>query len=360
MQVFCSAPWVNIHINPLVKVKPCCAWPNNFQSVDNYVLGTDKELINLKTSLANFDPPTPCQTCVEKNWYSEFDQKLINNVDDFSIKSVDARWGTTCQLSCMYCSQDWSSTWSKLISNSKSIPIHNSRIKNTESIFELFDNKISRVSMLGGEPLLLKENLRLLDIIDNDTGVEIFTNLNMNLDNNEIYQRLISRPNVNWYVSMETVKEKFEFVRRGAKWQQQVENLTKLSKTSPKSLSLQSQYCVYSAFDLVDLFDFCSQFDNSTVNLVPDNFNIRVLDIFSYPKEFKLLALDQLDRCLERYPKSAHVLMLAKEKLINSMDTVVPDIVQNCVNWHRNMESKFFNNQFDFVDLWPQFGKTQV
>ena len=211
--------------------------------------------------------------------------------------------------------------------------------------------------MLGGEPLLLKENLKLLDAIDENTGVEIFTNLNVDLDNNEIYQRLIGRSNVNWYVSMETVKEKFEFVRRGAVWQQQVENLNKLSRTAPKSLSLQSQYCVYSAFDLVDLFDFCSEFDNASVNLVCDNFNIQVLDIFSYPQEFKIQALEQLNKCSELYPNFSHVLVPAREKMINSMDTVVPNIVQNCVKWHQNTESKFFNNQFNFVDLWPQFGK---
>jgi MoaA/NifB/PqqE/SkfB family radical SAM enzyme len=355
---FCFAPWVNIHINNSLQIKPCCAWPESFQSIENYTSGKDLKLIELKNQLASNQPPKPCVGCVERNWYSEFKTSELN---EFSIESVDVRWSSTCQLNCMYCNHNWSSSWGQLVSRKTVIPIASNRIKDVENVFDLFSkSKIKRVSMLGGEPLLIKENIRLLDIISEDTGVEIFTNLNVNLDSNKIYQQLIERTNVNWYVSMENVGNKFEFVRRNANWNKQVKNLEQLLQTQPKSVSLQAQYCVYNAFDLIDLYEFASGFNNLHVNLIGNNFNPKVLDIFSYPPNVKLTALAEIDRCLIQYPKSAHVLTPIKEKLVNDMDIVIPNIAEECVKWHRDLESKFFNNRFNFVDLWPQFDKTNV
>lgn len=359
---YCLAPWVNIHINSATVIKPCCSWNENYQSIQNYLSGNEHGLSKLKTQLATNNPSNYCKKCVERNWYSEFkDHKIqLNDIEDFSIKSIDVRWASTCQLSCMYCNENWSSTWARLVSNKKNIPIQSNRIKDTETILELFSkHNISRVSLLGGEPLLLRENLKLLDVIPFDAGIEIFTSLNVDLDSNEIYKKLITRPNVNWYVSMENVNDKFEFVRRGAVWKTQVSNLIHLKNTNPKSVSLQSQYCAYSAFDLVDLYQFSSD-HNLFVNLTCENFSIQVLDVFSYPKDFKILALEEINKCITKFPESNFKLTPIKEKLIKDMDVVVPDIIQKCVRWHQTRETKFFNNQYNFVDLWPQFGKTSI
>ena len=37
------------------------------------------------------------------------------------------------------------------------------------------------------------------------------------------------------------------------------------------------------------------------------------------------------------------------------MDVVIPNIVEDCVLWHNSQETKFFNNQFNFTELWTQF-----
>jgi MoaA/NifB/PqqE/SkfB family radical SAM enzyme len=355
---YCLGPWVNIHVNHLLEIKPCCSWPSNFQSIENYLSGNDFKLTELKQQLVDHQLPQPCIGCSERDWYSEFEYP---EAGEFSIKSVDVRWASTCQLNCVYCNAGQSSSWSQLISREKVIPIAPSRIRDVESVFDLFaKSKISRVSMLGGEPLLIKENIRLLDTIDKDTGIEIFTNLNVDLESNKIYQQLINRPNVNWYVSMETIGTKFEFVRRNAVWKKQVQNLEKLIKTKPKSISLQSQYCVYSAFDLIDLYEFASRFDRLHVNMIGENFHPKVLDVFSYPQKFKQLALEELNRCMKLFPNSIHALLPINEKLLSEMDVVIPNIVEDCVLWHNSQETKFFNNQFNFTELWTQFDEKSV
>jgi organic radical activating enzyme len=53
---------------------------------------------------------------------------------------------------------------------------------------------IQEVAMIGGEPLLLPENERLLDVIPNDCKITLITNLNNPLENNRIFQKLPSAP----------------------------------------------------------------------------------------------------------------------------------------------------------------------
>lgn len=360
--LYCVAPWVNLHINTTAAIKPCCAWPETFNSAEKYIAGQEPKLLKLKQQLIDNDLPRTCQKCVERDWYSEFENTDVSftDINSFELKSLDVRWGKTCQLNCMYCNSNFSSSWQQLNSKQKTIPIQNNRIKDVDLILNLcIQHNVKRVSLLGGEPLLLKENIQLLDALDNNVGIEIFTNLNVDLTNNQIYQRLIQRTNVNWYVSMENVGDKFEFVRRGANWKQQVSNLKQLVATNPKSVSLQAQYCVYSAFDLVDLFEFSDQL-GTTVNLVFENFSPKILDIFSYPQQFKELALQEIDRCIARFESAKATLSPVRDKWLNSMHCVVPDIVEQCVQWHRNTENKYFNNKYDFVGLWTQFGKTAV
>lgn len=354
---YCLAPWVNFHINQKQQIKPCCAWHQGYESVENYIAGNEPSISELKQQLISNNPSSFCSKCVEKNWYSEFKQADISlkTVDDFLIKSLDIRWTSTCQLTCMYCHENFSSSWATTKSKYQSIPIVPTRIKNVEMIYNfLEEHQIKRISLLGGEPLLMKENIQLLETIDSDIAIEIFTNLNVDLTNNKVFELLINRSNVQWYISMENIESKFEFVRRAANWPRQIENLKILKKHNPKSVTLQSQYCVYSAFDLVDLYQFARD-NNCAVNLVGNNFKPVMLDIFSFPQVFKQQALDELDRCLELFPDWEHKLQPIRQKLLGDWDVVMPNIVALCVAWHNDLESKFFNNQFKFVDLWPQF-----
>ena len=94
--------------------------------------------------------------------------------------------------------------------------------------------------------------------------------------------------------------------------------------------------------------------------MIGENFYPKVLDIFSYPQKFKQLALEELNRCMSLFPNSAHALLPINEKLLSEMDVVIPNIVEDCVLWHNSRETKFFNNRFNFTELWTQFGEKSV
>ena len=82
--------------------------------------------------------------------------------------------------------------------------------------------------MVGGEPLLLPENDRLLDVIPQDAIVTLITNLNVDLDKNKIFQKLSTRSRVGWSMSFDNTGEQLEYVRHGASWSLIKENLAKI------------------------------------------------------------------------------------------------------------------------------------
>lgn len=376
---FCVAPWVNLHIQTHGSIKPCCGGgkdkgDGNFgyaQDSDwSYINGTSQSLSDFKRSLLNNEKVSYCDDCQEKSWYSEFlNQGLsVDQVDDFLFKSVDLRWGTTCQLSCLYCGPYSSSTWQKLESKRKTIPIEKSRSYDGmfDQLFSFLDNNhshITRVSLLGGEPLLLKENHRLLDIIPESAHVEIFTNLNMNLETNTLYQKLVKRDNVNWYISMENIQDRFEFVRRGADWATQISNIKKLqADTNGKPgqhLSLQSQFCVYSALNLQELYDCFAPLGihiNWAVLEGPE-----VLNFMNYPRSLKEKCLVDIDSIIKEQPAEMLASLVSiKESLQCCLDTEQPNIIQDCRGWHQRQKKNYFADQsWEFDHLWPVYREFQ-
>lgn len=365
----CSAPWTNLHISLKGELKPCCGGKGDFGSINSdqwtYPTGNNPQLQKLKQSIADNKEHPFCNNCYEKGWYDEFlSVPKFNDANDFTLKSVDARWGTTCQLSCTYCDEFNSSTWQKLKSN-RIIPIKSSRTYKDKvdvllSFIDQHKDSIVRVNLAGGEPLLLKENVDFLKILPENIRIEVITNLNVDLDTNPVYKSLLTKEWVSWNVSMENVGQRFEFVRRGAIWDLQVANLHQLEKDfkdTNSGINIHSLYHIYSALNLTEMFEFAKQFNNINLDWVAGLTNPSALNIFNYPKKYKDLAINEIDRCTELYHHfhiSINALQTIKNKLIAST-TEVPNIVQKCVSFHQQRESQYFNNRFNFLELWPQY-----
>lgn len=366
---FCAAPWTNVHVNFTGHVKPCChgsheGYGSIQQGVWDYTNPDHPELIQLKQQLIAGVEPEYCQNCHERAWYSEFlnPDLIVEDVASFNLKSVDVRWGTTCQLSCTYCDQWNSSTWAQLEHRAnRTIPIAGRAYKNKYT--ELFEfilthrEQIQRVNLLGGEPLLLNENQRLLESINPDTAVEIFTNLNVDLSDNTLYQQLIQRNRVVWRISMETTGKHFEFVRRGAAWERQVANLQRLSRdihNTDSIMTTQSQYCVYSATRMTDLYDFVETVPGLSLNWSLMLHNPECLNFFLFPEQYKTQSLEQIEVLLSRVDNVVQ-LQNIQQQLLKRFHDVKTDIVEQAVQFHRIQEAKYFGNQFRFLDLWPEY-----
>jgi sulfatase maturation enzyme AslB (radical SAM superfamily) len=118
---------------------------------------------------------------------------------------------------------------------------------------------IREVALVGGEPLLLPENERLLDVIPKDCIVTLITNGSVDLDNNRVFQKLVQRQRVGWSISFDNTESRFEYVRHGAKWDTLLRNLDRIQQlmtTQGHWGGIHAVYNIYNASRLQEFHEF--------------------------------------------------------------------------------------------------------
>jgi MoaA/NifB/PqqE/SkfB family radical SAM enzyme len=275
---FCAAPWRGLHINPRGDVKTCCAGDPNM--LGNLNSGTIEEILHspvmqeIRQSIQRGEPHAYCYNCVQAERYGRSERDWHNNLNpEFNPATVgltehqpvlvDVRWNTTCNLSCNYCAEACSSKWASL----KGIPVKSGARPYYESVCDYLaqhQEHIREVALVGGEPLLLPENERLLDVIPQDCIVTLITNGSVELDNNRIFQKLAQRNRVGWSISFDNTESRFEYVRYGASWRLLEHNLDLiqgLMRTQGHWGGIHAVYNIYNASRLREFHEFARSRD---------------------------------------------------------------------------------------------------
>ena len=313
-EFYCAAPWRGLHVNPNGDVKTCCAGdPNMLGNLNNHTIGeilNGAELKKIRESIRQGQPHRYCINCVQAEKYGDSERNWHNSVNhDFDVASadldshiptlVDVRWNTTCNLSCNYCGEKCSSKWAML----KKMPIKSS----TRNYFlevcdylEQHQSAIREVALVGGEPLLLPENERLLDVISKTAIVTLITNLSVDLHKNKIFQKLSTRNKVGWSMSFDNIGSRLEYVRHGANWAQIQENLKiikNLMTTQGHWGGIHAVYNIYNATRVCELRQF-AQDANVTV-LWQNLFQPEYLNPFLHGSELAQQAIAEIERFYE-------------------------------------------------------------
>jgi MoaA/NifB/PqqE/SkfB family radical SAM enzyme len=270
---YCAAPWRGLHINPRGDVKTCCAGdPNmlgnlNDQRIEEILHGPVMQQI--RQSIRDGKPHDYCYNCVqaerygrsERNWHNdvspEFDAATAADLEHLPVL-IDVRWNTTCNLSCNYCAPACSSKWASL----KGIPVKSGTTPYYEQVCDYLEqhhDHIREVALVGGEPLLLKENERLLDVIPKDCVVTLITNASVDLENNAIFEKLSQRRNVGWSLSFDNIGSRFEYVRHGSNWthlENNIDLIQNLMRTQGHWGGIHAVYNIYNATHVLELTEF--------------------------------------------------------------------------------------------------------
>lgn len=273
-ETYCAAPWRGLHINPRGDVKTCCAGdPNmlgnlNEHTIDQILSGSALQRIRQTIRNGQLDPEY-CYNCIqaerygrsERDWHNsvnrDFDPTMASDTDHLPT-IVDVRWNTTCNLSCNYCGDKCSSRWAAL----KHIPVKSGARPYYESVCEYLDQHrihVKEVALVGGEPLLLPENERLLDVVPDHAIVTLITNVAVDLDRNRTFQKLARRSRVGWSLSFDNVQQRFEYVRHGASWDLVLKNLDAIQhliRTQGHWGGIHAVYNLYNATRLQELTEF--------------------------------------------------------------------------------------------------------
>lgn len=268
---YCAAPWRGLHINPRGDIKTCCAGdPNmlgnlNTQTIEQVLHGPIMQ--EIRQSIQQGRPHSYCRNCVEaerygrseRDWHNRMNPELeIASAQDYQPVLIDVRWNTTCNLSCNYCDDKSSSRWANLLNidfRSGARPYYDQVC----DYLEKHASHIKQVALVGGEPMLLKENERLLDVIPDHVAVNLITNLSVDLAKNAVFKKLQNRHRVGWNVSMDNIGQRFEYVRYGSQWTTMESNINTIKSCAGHEVGIHSVYNIYSATRLIELTQWARQ-----------------------------------------------------------------------------------------------------
>ena len=372
---YCAAPWRGLHINPRGDVKTCCAGnPNmlgnlNSKSIEE-ILNSDL-MTEIRSSIAQGQPHEYCSNCVqaerlgggsERHWHNNvnenFDYAAAGDKYHYPV-IVDVRWNTTCNLSCNYCGEACSSKWASI----KGIPFKSGARPYYDSVCDFIEQHyehIHEVALVGGEPLLLPENERLLDVIPQDAIVTLITNLSVDLENNKIFRKLQNRNKVGWSMSFDNIGARLEYVRHGAKWDQIQHNLSvikDLMKTQGQWGGIHAVYNIYNATRICELRQLAEETNTSV--LWQNLFQPEYLDPFLHGAEVAKLAIAEI----ERFYELGIATPIEKQFFDQALDRYKSNLTNNAVTnidaafWkhiHDN-ENKYHTDKVgEFTKLWPE------
>lgn len=299
---FCPMPWVGFMYNFDGTVKNCIRSSDPIGNLQN---NTIEEILggvenrNRQISIQRREPVAGCQTCynLEKNKRSfdiisdrifyirelkENNPGMYDAVGRPDLQTVDIRWTNLCNFACVYCNPDYSSRWADELKIQQAVPTR-AQVESMKWYVTKHAAVLKHVYLAGGEPLLMKENLELLDIlrtVNHDINLRINTNLSK--VDTQVFDRVCEFKNVHWIVSLETTEAEYEYIRYGGIWSDFLDNLHTIKQLDHKISFNMLHFLLnpMSIFECVDYLQAMGFHNNSFIigpMVAPEFLNIRHL-----------------------------------------------------------------------------------
>jgi len=309
---FCAVPWNHFELFTNGDIRTCSKGHTlgniNDQSL-NQILHSPN-IQSIKQDLVEDRVNKNCTACHRlttgtehfdlRNHYNPMFKNFDVDYEDttqFDLNGVDLHWDNTCNFKCVYCSPSQSS----LIAQEQGIPHNRNDNTNIDEIIAMIGQNqhvMKEIYLSGGEPLLIKHNLKLLKKITNkELPIRINSNISQATDSNLIFRELKQFSNVLWTISADCVGEKFNYVRSGGDWEEFLTNLETI-KSLDHSIRLNLVWFVANASSIADTIKYFIQTHNIT------DITINQLDQHEYllarhaPQNVKQQAQQQLDELL--------------------------------------------------------------
>ena len=368
---YCAAPWRGLHINPRGDVKTCCAGDPNM--LGNLNTRTIEEILHgpvmqeIRQSIKQGKSHAYCYNCVQSERYGRSERNWHNDVSpEFDCQTaldteylptlIDVRWNITCNLSCNYCGDKCSSKWAAL----KQIPFKSGARPYYEQVCDYLEKhkeSIREVALVGGEPLLLPENERLLDVIPEDCVVTLITNMSVDLADNKVFKKLVNRKKVGWSMSFDNIDKRFEYVRYGGSWPLLVDNILKIKKlfTQGQWGGIHAVYNIYNATRLTEFVDWAKHIgvDTHWQSLYQPDY----LDPLKHSQQIRDLAQVELEKVLARADLTDSERSFFDQAYQNYQQPSTVDLALEFKIHIQEIEQQYHpDQQGKFAELWPEFG----
>jgi radical SAM protein with 4Fe4S-binding SPASM domain len=269
-KTFCILPWIHFHAYPTGKAYPCCMADMQFPMGDMRK-NTIKEIWNqepmreIRRNMLNNKTVHACNRCYEQEEVGIMSGRISANkhfghhidkthathpdgtLDQFELTYWDIRFSNLCNLSCRSCGHIFSSNWYKdqaQLAGPEWKKTH--QVLNYAGRFEtdawdqLVDHidHVEQIYFAGGEPLLMEEHYRILDelVKRNMFDVRLIYNTNFthtDLKGNSVFEYWRQFKSVSIGASLDGMGQHAEYIRKGTRWTDVVQNRRDMIRTCP-------------------------------------------------------------------------------------------------------------------------------
>jgi radical SAM protein with 4Fe4S-binding SPASM domain len=329
-ETFCMLPWTHMHAFPDGRVYPCCL-AEYWHPVGDLRENTMREVWNqdrykqLRVNMLTDQPSKECTKCYEQERHGAFSMRNDSNRNyghliketnatqadgthpEFKIRYWDVRFSNLCNFRCRSCGPIFSSNW------------YNDHVKLYNRVPDVLGRDMSRVEYVagdenamqeqmlehvpfleqvyfaGGEPLIMKEHYALLEKLielgKTDVRIQYNTNFSeMRFKDKHVFEYWKHFKNVSVGASLDGMGPQAELIRKGADWQQTVENRERMMAEVPHVDFYVSS--TVSAMNVLHVLDFHREWTRLGLIQAKD-WNINIcqspewyrIDIF--PEDFK-------------------------------------------------------------------------
>jgi len=283
-KVFCMAPWIHAHTNPIGDSHPCCIGKGIFAKATETNLNglvNSEGMKSLRQDMLSEVKNPACMACHKheeqgvrsfRAWFNEeygdhlsyslANTKKDGTLDHFKMRYFDMRFNNICNFKCRTCNASFSSQWEqedlkRKVAWARVLP------KNDKILPEVLEHVpfMEQAYFAGGEPLITEEHYILLEEMIRAGKTDIKLKYNSNISNlkfkNKDVVDLWSRFDkpIDMMASLDHYGSRAEYIRNGTKWDQVENNLLILKETPNISLKINT---VVSIFNYLTLADFVS------------------------------------------------------------------------------------------------------
>jgi radical SAM protein with 4Fe4S-binding SPASM domain len=284
---FCMAPWMHLHVLAEGQVTPCC---ESREMLGNINRQSFQEIWNgapmrtVRAQMLRGERLSGCQKCFDKedsgvqslrerfNSHREhlFECVVGSGPDGQALNAKpvywDIRFSNICNFRCRSCWHGSSSRWFSdgvalgITAGDKAI-IHG--VEDAGALFEQLDSflpHLEEVYFAGGEPLIMDEHYRLLDLLIERGCCNVALSYNTNLSVTgykglDVLERWNKFPKIKVEVSIDAAGARGELMRKEQNWQETIDNIRRVRSVCPHiDLRTETTVSIFNVLHLPVLF----------------------------------------------------------------------------------------------------------
>lgn len=331
-ETLCAVPWMHLNFEPNGKVVPCCLTSQynyfsgdlNTESIEQ--IWNSDNMKNLRLQMINGEEPEICNKCFDREKVTGESGRIYHNRDfpevidsipeitkpdgtctTMELKYWDFRFSNLCNFKCRSCGPRYSSAW---VPDARAMGIADQekvwsieQIGNKPNYDFLKDqiNTVQRIYFAGGEPLLMDEHWKILDMLVENQRFDVKLSYNTNCSvlsygkkNVMDYWALWEWGKIEVWPSIDEIGPRAELIRSGTVWSKVEQNLKDL--TTLKNIILRPGITVgaWNVFRLPEIIRYLV--DIGVIIPGPLQYKNFFINLLEYPKHYHVHILSDAHR----------------------------------------------------------------